>query len=98
MRQIYCVDKECRLLPANQSGGGIQSDHIVSASTGGLIPDIVSTSIPIVKKKRKRRVQKGGGKKKKPIKKRVQVGGGSKKHCKCKKRNGRTKPRNVRRK
>ena len=100
MRQIYCADKECELLPSTQTGGSIQCDNINTAATGGLIPEATSSSVPFssVRKTRKRRTQRGGGGRRrnnKPTKRlrKVQVGGGGrrkkKKTKKTTKRRGR---------
>ena len=97
MRQIYCADKECELLPAGQSGGGIQGEQIVTASTGGLIPEANSASVPFssVKRKRtarRRKKQTGGGKWQRPRRTRkIQVGGGKKRTKK--QRQNKRKPR-----
>ena len=84
MRQIYCADKECELLPPDQTGSGSLGEHIVTTgSTGGLIPEAQATSVPLepVKKpkKKKKKIQKGGAKR--PVKrlKKVQIGGRKKK-------------------
>ena len=85
MRQIYCADKECELLPPDQTGSGSLGEHIVTTgSTGGLIPEAQATSVPLEpvkkpKKKKKKKIQKGGAKR--PVKrlKKVQIGGRKKK-------------------
>jgi len=86
MRQIYCADKECELLPPGQTGGGYRSDHIYSGSTGGLIPEAQESSIPLefLRKptKKKQKIQRGGAKTLVKRLKRVQIGAGKKKTTK----------------
>ena len=86
MRQIYCADKECELLPAGQTGGGFRSDHNYTESTGGLIPEAQESSIPLESlqkpQKKKRKIQKGGAKNTIKRLKRVQIGEGKKKTVK----------------
>ena len=67
MRQIFCSDKECQLLPSTQSGSGIQGEHILSTSTGGLIPEANSASLSFSSAKTrvtKRRTKQRGSRRK----------------------------------
>lgn len=90
MRQIYCADKECELLPPNQTGDGSLGEHIITGSTGGLIPEAQETSIPLepVKKPRKKKTkaQRGGARRTVKRLKKVQVGGGRRKNQPIKKK------------
>ena len=90
MRQIYCADAECILLPSSKASNASEEVQVSSAASGGLNPEPSSSTIPLsqvtskLRRKRKtrknkkgKRVQTGSGKKRKHKSQR----GGKRKKC-----------------
>ena len=83
MRQIYCSDKECELLPSTQSLSNTISENIQKSSSSGLVPDSPSTLISLSSArssgKRKQKRSKPKREKKRKAVQKVQIGGKRKK-------------------
>lgn len=84
MRQIYCDDKGCELLPSTQYLPNTVGENIEKTSSSGLVVDSPSTLIPLNSArssgKRKQKRMKSQREKKKQSVKKVQIGGKGKKN------------------